>query len=394
MNTRYVFSVLVLSLLSLGILGCEENHSADINMRTTVFEDAQNHCTHGGVKIEILVDGKVDDAQTQYICNTTNDADAKIQTTPFEGAQGECNNGGVKIEILVDGEVDNTQTQYICNTTSDADAKIQTTSFEGSQGECNNGGTKVEVLINGVIQEEQTQYICRVTVKDIRVGDTITFGHYEQDNDTSNGKEPILWRVIDINEDGQFLIISEYVLDAQSYNTINTTITWEKSTIRSWLNGYSAEYNTVGNDYTSDNFINTAFTQEEIAKIVESDVPAHLNTEYTYTPGSSGNDTTDKIFFLSLTEAKTYFRDNSERSAEATLYAIKRGTSVKGSNSNNYTTDGTCADPKCNAIWWLRTPGYTADAAAYVYGSGALIPFGYSVYLSIAGIRPVLRINY
>ena len=31
-------------------------------------------------------------------------------------------------------------------------------------------------------------------------GDIITFGSYEQDNDTSNGAEPIEWRVLDVQE--------------------------------------------------------------------------------------------------------------------------------------------------------------------------------------------------
>ncbi len=38
-------------------------------MKTTKFEDAQGDCINGGVKIEVLVDGTVDDTQTQYLCN-------------------------------------------------------------------------------------------------------------------------------------------------------------------------------------------------------------------------------------------------------------------------------------------------------------------------------------
>lgn len=32
----------------------------------------------------------------------------------------------------------------------------------------------------------------------VKVGDTYVFGQYEQDNDLSNGKEPIEWIVIDV----------------------------------------------------------------------------------------------------------------------------------------------------------------------------------------------------
>ena len=41
-------------------------------MRTAQFGSAQGSCTSDGVKIEVLVDGKIDDAQTQYNCNGVN----------------------------------------------------------------------------------------------------------------------------------------------------------------------------------------------------------------------------------------------------------------------------------------------------------------------------------
>ena len=50
------------------------------------------------------------------------------------------------------------------------------------------------------------------------------------------------------------------------YHTEEEDVTWETSTMRSWLNGYSAEQNTGGSsgtDYTSDNFIGAAFSEKE-----------------------------------------------------------------------------------------------------------------------------------
>ena len=46
----------------------------------------------------------------------------------------------------------------------------------------------------------------------IIVGTTITLGEYEQDNDVSNGPEPIKWIVLDI-QDNKALILSKYLLD-------------------------------------------------------------------------------------------------------------------------------------------------------------------------------------
>ena len=445
MKRSIMLVFLVLSLLSMGLLGCGESTGTNTTVRSTKFEDAQGGCSNGGIKLEFLVDGSVDSSQTQYLCNGMkgeNGKTASIQTTPFNGKQGTCDNGGVKVEVLMDGTVLDEQTQYLCNGENGTNASIQTTPFEGKQGSCTNGGIKVEVftdgvqngqtqyicnlgnsagssntsiqttpfegekgsctnggvmievLVDGVVQNDQTQYICNgADGHDIRVGDIITFGHYEQDNDTSNGKEPITWRILDINGSGQYLIISEKVLDATSYNTTNISITWDKSTIRSWLNGYSAEYNTVGNDYTTDNFIDAAFTDDEQAKIVALDVPAQKNPEY-YNNVSPGETTTDKIFLLSINEAKSYFSDNADRKAEATRYAVARGAYVRGSSSENYTTDGSCADLHCNSVWWLRTPGFDADSAAYVYGSGSVMPYGYSVFYTFGGIRPVMWIIY
>ena len=56
------------------------------------------------------------------------------------------------------------------------------------------------------------------------VGSTVTFGSYEQDNDTSNGKEPLEWIVLSY-QDGKSLLISKYGLDCQPYNTVRADMT-------------------------------------------------------------------------------------------------------------------------------------------------------------------------
>ena len=61
-------------------------------------------------------------------------------------------------------------------------------------------------------------------------GDVITFGEYEQDNDTSNGKEPIEWIVLSVRNEEVYLL-SKYVLDAQPLNEKNT----KDCTLDDWL---------------------------------------------------------------------------------------------------------------------------------------------------------------
>ena len=80
-----------------------------------------------------------------------------------------------------------------------------------------------------------------------KVGDTITFGSYEQDDDMTNGKEEIEWIVLAKDSKG-ILVVSKYALDCLPYNKDNVDVTWENSTIREWLNN---------------KFYTTAFTKKE-----------------------------------------------------------------------------------------------------------------------------------
>ncbi len=43
-----------------------------------------------------------------------------------------------------------------------------------------------------------------VPIEEANIGDTVLFGAYEQDNETTNGKEAIEWRVLDKRPDGSF----------------------------------------------------------------------------------------------------------------------------------------------------------------------------------------------
>ncbi len=122
-------------------------------------------------------------------------------------------------------------------------------------------------------------------------GSTVTFGHYEQDGNTGNGPEPIEWIVLDVQE-GKSLLLSKYGLDKIAYHTSKQNITWEKSTLRRWLNKI---------------FMNSAFTAEEQTAVLMTKVD---NSEI---QGSSkfrtdgGNNTEDYLFLLSYREAFELF---------------------------------------------------------------------------------------
>ena len=128
-------------------------------------------------------------------------------------------------------------------------------------------------------------------LKNIKVGDYLLFGFYEQDNNTDNGTEAIEWKVLD-SEENRVLVISRNALDWKQFNTTaDAEVTWETCSLRRWLN----------ND-----FINSAFSSKERKMIETATVTAdpYFDGYYTY---YNGNDTQDQIFLLSCDEAKNLF---------------------------------------------------------------------------------------
>ena len=202
-------------------------------------------------------------------------------------------------------------------------------------------------------------------IKEINIGDTYTFGSYEQDNDTSNGKEEIEWQILE-KQDNKILIISKYALDCQQYNTEYTDVTWETCTLRSWLNR---------------TFINDAFSESEKSMIADTKVTADENPNYSTNPG---NDTTDKIFLLSINEVNKYFTTDDSRKCAPTYYAIEQGAYT----SDSYTTGG-----KATCWWWLRSPGSSQFFASYVDAGGSVHDYGNYVDDSSDCVRPALWIN-
>ena len=213
-------------------------------------------------------------------------------------------------------------------------------------------------------------------IKNIKVGDTYTFGAYEQDNSTSNGKEAIEWTVLD--KDGMsLLLISKQALDCQQYNTSYTDVTWESCSLRKWMNG---------------TFLNKAFNAEEQAQIQNTTVSADMNPEYNTNPG---NATTDKVFLLSINEVEKYFNSDEARKCAPTAYAKAQGAYT----SDSYKT----ASGAATCWWWLRSPGLSQYSAASVRYDGSVNYRGYDVgSVNYGGdyvdgdsdaVRPALWIN-
>ena len=371
---------------------CKDNKCVDgagptyCNGSTTNTLNDVSNCGSCGHRCEdsICINGECVDGQGSY---STDEMYCNGKIIHYLSDSAHCNGCGNTCAVgfqCVAGTCQSNSLIGSSTLTCDGKSKINSNSDSANCGQCGNVCASHE-CIQGVCSP------IHELISGLNVGDLLYFGHYEQDNNTSNGKEPIVWRILDKNSAGQYLIISEKVLDLKPYNTTFSSITWENSTIRSWLNGYAAFYNTDGTSFTSNNFINTAFTAAERAKIVSSSVPAHANPSHSTSPG---NATTDKVFLLSITEANNYFSSNDDRRADTTRYAVKQGVYVYGSTSGKYTSDGTCTDVHCYADWFLRSPGEHTYYAALVNPDGSVYDRGDHVDYDRCGVRPALWVQY
>ena len=139
-------------------------------------------------------------------------------------------------------------------------------------------------------------------------GNIVKFGHYEQDNNLKNGQEEIEWIVLDVQE-GKSLLLSVYGLDEKPYNTdFSNTVTWEKCTLRSWLNK---------------DFADTAFSTDEKKAILNTTVDNGDKQRNTQWNSYGGNTTQDQIFLLSYSEVfGGYFNSDYDRRCAPTESAI------------------------------------------------------------------------
>ena len=189
------------------------------------------------------------------------------------------------------------------------------------------------------------------------IGDLIQFGHYEQDNDESNGKEPITWRVLEVKSD-RLLVMSEMIIDAILFNYSNVVqdyISWEGSDIRDWLNGYISTYqqDPLGVD-TRPNFYDSAFNATEKEFILTTTVLPHAGHQGDGV--DQGKETNDKLFLLSMYEHRKYF-NGDHCIAYITPYGDRKKSSGLNCIGNIKKIDGIQYNTGCRTGYFLRTMG-------------------------------------
>lgn len=209
-----------------------------------------------------------------------------------------------------------------------------------------------------------------------KTGDYITFGTYEQDNNTANGKEPIEWLVLSNNGD-ELYIMSKYALECKPFQEEGRFSIWKECTLRTWLN---------------DEFYNTAFSKDEKTWIKNTIVKNDDNPLY----GTiGGEETNDYVFLPSLEDMVNtiygfddkYEAEDTKRRCVPTEYAKEQGVKTFDTGMNE--KEGFC-------IWLLRSPG-TKPYEGNFYVSDVMytgeIRFTAGVWVNFYGIRPALIIR-
>lgn len=225
-------------------------------------------------------------------------------------------------------------------------AKVQSANIAGSK-------KKLALIIGGAAAGVVALVLIAIFVvvpafnknsfKGAQVGDVVKFGSYEQDGNILNGKEPIEWRVLEVEGDRAY-VVSEKALDVHAFNEdVDDGNDWNSSDLKAWL---------------EEDFASQAFTGDEMSEI-------------------DGAPT-----LLSVDEANEYFNSDVYRMCMSTQQALNNGALAE--EGGIY--DGTCC-------WLLRSSGGESYRVAYVDMVGSVNSDGCCVDRSDAAVRPALWIN-
>lgn len=195
--------------------------------------------------------------------------------------------------------------------------------------------------------------------KDVKVGDVVEYGRY------SFGAEgdikPLQWIVLGRSSQG-ILALSKYGIENLPYHNREEDITWEKCSLRRWLN---------------QEFLKKAFDDKERAGLMVTEVYNDDNEEFD-TP--AGADTEDKVFLLSLDEFEEFCSEEGYDICEPTLWALKQGVEV-------------AKEEGAGCDWWLRTPGSEEDFVLTVGAYGEIGDEGVPVQWNSLAVRPAIQIS-
>ena len=267
----------------------------------------------------------------------------------------------------------------------------------------------------------------------IKLGDYVQMGTYYG--------EPILWRCVDIDENGP-LMLSDKIICLKSFDAgVSTNSStnshsrnshrfsygsnyWADSNMRSWLNSDAGAGNVNWlcgnspvesqvwngyNDYADEAGFLTGFTQSELnaVKVVtQKSLVAYPEYENgIYTMGTAGHDydynineivqnydtayaeyVTDKIFLLDVKQINAVYNNSNILGED---YYIGEPTAQCVANSE-YTSSSLATEKKCN--YWLRSPRTTDDGHVRCVFSDGFV-YNINAYYGNQGVRPAFYMN-
>lgn len=219
----------------------------------------------------------------------------------------------------------------------------------------------------------------------IQIGDILLFGSYYlpgvADPNDVKVKCPIDWQIIDKNGD-RLMLLSKHSLYWNYYDGRAPIMgppprtSWEKSTIREELNSERIE---------------EWFSIPEQSIIMENIQFMDENPVY---QTSSGKATLDKLFLLSLEEAKRYLKIDKQSSRNL--------DPARGNSAGGYMIMADEDPDKEGEImlfpawesWWLRTSGIDDRLVICVKEDGTIDYEGIGASADEVGIRPAMWIDF
>jgi TPR repeat protein len=174
------------------------------------------------------------------------------------------------------------------------------------------------------------------------------------------------WRVLDVQGD-KALLLTEEIIERRPYNMTFADVTWEKCTLRYYLN----------------NEFYQKFNSSEQAVILATK-NTNANNPW-FANANGGNNTTDKIFLLSIEQVVRYFGDSGQLKNKNPHSEYWIDDEFNKARVANY------RDKAC--WWWLRSPGLSDLSAAGVGADGRNGVLGLRVDYDEGGVRPALWLN-
>lgn len=189
---------------------------------------------------------------------------------------------------------------------------------------------------------------------------TIKFGSY--------AGVPVEWKILHQTQE-KLLLLSRYILDAKRMFPDCIYTSWERSTLRKWLN---------------QEFFQEVFSPEEQKRILVTDV---------FTPdcrdfGSYGeNHTDDKLFLLSAEELGCYLPKPESRTAPAEPHAVAYSQDLQ-----DFVNLLPFYQERKNCWWWLRSTGDEPNNFGVVWSDGSVFALGHYANYE-RGIRPAMYLS-